>query len=98
MNYTVLNNGWYQIAFEIPHEQYGIYRDAIVLSPSDYASITEDQVEAMKQGRFNDWVAALQPTLTTTEEEVALKLADQFDLSNPEQRRLFRQSLKNGVS
>jgi hypothetical protein len=97
MEYTILDNGWYQIKFEVPHEQYGTYCDALVLSPSDYAALTENQIEAMKQERFDNWLTSFQATLTESEQEKILSLVAQFDLSDTEQYRLFLRSLKGEV-
>ena len=43
-----------KIDFEIPNEKYGTYRDALYL-PEDHG-MTDEQIEAMKQERYNNWV------------------------------------------
>lgn len=47
-----------RIEFEFTHDIYGLYRDALNL-PDDH-SFTEDELSAMKQQRFNNWVAYLE--------------------------------------
>ena len=43
-----------KIDFEIPNEKYGTYRDALYL-PEDHG-MTDEQIEAMKQERYNNWL------------------------------------------
>jgi hypothetical protein len=50
------------IPFEITQDEY-TFRDAIVLPEG--VTMTEDEIETMKQQRFDDWV-----TLITTVEEI----------------------------
>jgi hypothetical protein len=45
-----------KIDFEIVKDGY-VYRDAIVL-PDDH-SVTDDQIEAMRQARFDAWYAVV---------------------------------------
>jgi hypothetical protein len=40
--------------------QYGIFSDAIVLQPND-KTLTNDEIEAMKQQRLNDWIISVTP-------------------------------------
>jgi len=39
--------------------QYGVFSDAIVL-PDDHM-LTDDEIEAMKQQRLENWIAAVTP-------------------------------------
>jgi hypothetical protein len=57
MAVNTLDNGWIQDVFQFSHEQYGAYCDAIVLPPEEYNALTADQLAAMKQARFDNWVA-----------------------------------------
>jgi hypothetical protein len=43
-----------KIDFEIQNEKYGVYRDALYLAEDH--GMTDDQIEAMKQERYNNWV------------------------------------------
>jgi hypothetical protein len=38
--------------------QYGVYRDALYLE--DNHSFTEQEIEAMKQDRVNNWIAVIE--------------------------------------
>jgi hypothetical protein len=43
-----------KIDFEIKHETYGTYRDAIYLQEDH--SLSDAEIEAMKQERYNNWL------------------------------------------
>jgi len=43
-----------KIDFEIPNEKYGAYRDALHLAEDH--GLSEAQIEAMKQERYNNWL------------------------------------------
>lgn len=47
-----------KIDFEFQSE-FGVFRDAIVLL--DDHTMTIEEIEAMKQKRFNDWLIAITP-------------------------------------
>ena len=47
-----------KIDFEFIHPVHGKFRDALNLS-NDH-SFSEDEIEAMKQSRFNNWVAVVE--------------------------------------
>jgi hypothetical protein len=34
-----------------------ILRDALVMSPADYEALTADEIAAMKQARYDNWIA-----------------------------------------
>lgn len=46
-----------KIDFEITDEVYGVFRDAIVL-PDDHG-LSDAEIEAMKQARFDAWYAVV---------------------------------------
>ena len=55
-----------QIIFEKLHDTYGTFRDALYL-PEDH-SLTEAEIESMKQQRFDSWIDAInQPPIETIE-------------------------------
>ena len=37
--------------------QYGVFSDALILTESEAAALTEADIEAMKQQRLNNWLA-----------------------------------------
>ena len=43
-----------KIDFEIQNEKYGVYRDALHL-PENHG-LSDEQIEAMKQERYNNWI------------------------------------------
>lgn len=43
-----------KIDFEIQNEKYGVYRDALHL-PENHG-LSDEQIEAMKQERYNNWL------------------------------------------
>ena len=43
-----------KIDFEITHETYGVYRDALYL-PEDH-ELSDEQIKALQQERFDNWV------------------------------------------
>jgi hypothetical protein len=55
MTITVLDNGWISDSFTIGESP--PYNDAIVMPPDQYNALTFDQIEAMKQERYDSWVA-----------------------------------------
>jgi hypothetical protein len=59
MSINVLENGWIQDSFELTHDVYGVYRDALVMDPEEYNALTEEQIAAMKQQRLDNWVAVI---------------------------------------
>lgn len=55
-----------QIIFEKTNDTYGTFRDALYL-PDDH-SLTEAEIESMKQQRFDSWIDAInQPSVETIE-------------------------------
>ena len=57
-----------KIDFEIPNEKYGVYRDALHL-PEDHG-MTDAQIEAMKQERYDNWLDAVENPPVVEEPEV----------------------------
>ena len=57
MTITVLDNGWISDSFTIGESP--PYNDAIVMPPDQYNALTLDQIEAMKQERYDSWVAMI---------------------------------------
>lgn len=41
--------------------KYGVFSDALILSDDELASLTADQIEAMKQQRLSNWLAIFEP-------------------------------------
>lgn len=50
----ILENGWFKFDFEKTDGTY-TFRDAIHLPPDH--NLTEDEIEAMKQQRFDNWLS-----------------------------------------
>jgi hypothetical protein len=55
-----------QIIFEFP-TQYGVFRDALHL-PDDHG-LSDEQLDAMKQERVDNWLAAVIPQSSEEEAE-----------------------------
>ena len=55
MTITVMDNGWISDSFTIGGPP--SYTDAIVMPPDQYNALTADQIEVMKQERYDKWVA-----------------------------------------
>jgi hypothetical protein len=56
-----------KLDFEI-ETQYGIYRDALYLD--DNHSFTEQEIEAMKQQRVDNWIAVIESPPGPESEEI----------------------------
>ena len=54
-----------QIIFEF-ETQYGVFRDALHL-PDDH-TLTDDEIQAMKQQRLDNWIAIVSAPPTPSEE------------------------------
>ena len=65
MEYNVLDNGWYQIPFT-KTDGVNTLSDALVITPEDYATLTQDTFDAIAQQRFDNWIAVI----TTSSEEI----------------------------
>lgn len=57
MTITVMDNGWISDSFTIGGPP--SYTGAIVMPPDQYNALTADQIEAMKQERYDKWVAMI---------------------------------------
>lgn len=55
MSVTKLENGMISDMFSFDSE-YGQYIDAIVIPEQEYAVLTADEIYAMKQQQFDNWV------------------------------------------
>lgn len=55
MTITVMDNGWISDSFTIGGPP--SYTGAIVMPPDQYNALTADQIEVMKQERYDKWVA-----------------------------------------
>jgi len=69
----ILENGMVKIDFTKSNGRYS-YSDALIFTQEDYAALTEDQIEAMKQARFDKWYAII--TYVPTPEEIAAAQAE----------------------
>lgn len=59
------------IRFEFVHPVYGVYKDALCL-PDDH-SFTDSEIEAMKQQRYDNWVAYIEtPPVEQSIEEMSI--------------------------
>lgn len=58
MAIKVLEDGRIADEFEIG-EQPHVLRDALVMRVSDYDSFTPDEIAAMKQARYEKWIAII---------------------------------------
>ena len=56
MAIKMLEDGRIADEFEIGEEPY-ILKDALVMRVSDYDSFTPEQIVAMKQARYDNWIA-----------------------------------------
>lgn len=68
MAVTVLENGWISDSFQMGSDPY-FFSDAIVLPPDQYNALTPDQIQSMKQQRYDNWyaiVTAPSPDLAPT--------------------------------
>jgi hypothetical protein len=53
-----LEDGRIADEFEIGDEP-RVLKDALVMLPDDYAALTPDEVQAMKQSRYDNWIAII---------------------------------------
>ena len=58
MTLTVLPTGYVSDEFEYPHGDV-VFRDALVMTESEYAALTATEINDMKLRRFADWVAVV---------------------------------------
>lgn len=55
---TQRSDGWWSIYYEKTYNDL-IFRDAIVLSPIEYTTMSETQLSDLMQIKFDNWVALL---------------------------------------
>jgi hypothetical protein len=53
-----LEDGRIADEFEIGEEPH-VLRDALVMLPTDYAAYTPEEIAAMKQKRYDNWIAII---------------------------------------
>ena len=58
MAIKILESGLMADEFEIGTEPY-VLKDALVMRVSDYDSFTPDEIAAMKQARYDNWIAII---------------------------------------
>ena len=56
MGIVYLEDGRLADEFKIGTEPY-VLSDALVMRPEDYALLTTDEIAAMKQARYDNWIA-----------------------------------------
>jgi len=56
MGIVYLEDGRLADEFDIGTEPY-VLKDALVMRPEDYALLTADEIAAMKQTRYDNWIA-----------------------------------------
>jgi len=70
MAIKVLEDGRIADEFEIGEEPH-ILKDALVMRVSDYDSFTPEEIQAMKQARYDNWIAIINaPPVEVPVEEV----------------------------
>jgi len=70
MALTALPDGYISDDFEFPYGTV-VFSDALVLPATVYNSMTQAEIEAMKQKRFDDWVALIEaPPVVTDDQEI----------------------------
>jgi len=68
MPIEILESGLLSDSFQIGEDPF-ILKDALVMRVSDYDSFTPEEIQAMKQTRYDNWYAIV--TAPTTEEPTA---------------------------
>jgi hypothetical protein len=53
-----LEDGRIADEFEIGEEPH-VLRDALVMRPQDYEALTPEEIQAMKQRRYDNWIAII---------------------------------------
>jgi hypothetical protein len=53
-----LDDGRIADEFEMGEEPH-VLRDALVMPPADYEALTADEIAAMKQARYDNWIALI---------------------------------------
>ena len=59
MTINTREDGLIEDVFEFPHEVYGTFRDALVMTSEEYNALSEAQISSMKQERFDKWSALM---------------------------------------
>lgn len=58
MGIVYLEDGRIADEFEIGEEPH-VLKDALVMRPSEYEKLTPDDIQAMKQRRYDNWIAII---------------------------------------
>lgn len=58
MEYLTLENGMISIPFEKTDGRL-TFKDAVIMLPNDFARLTSDDIEAIMQQRFDNWLAII---------------------------------------
>lgn len=58
MTVSILENGLVSDVFEMGEAPL-LFRDALVMTQAEYNSLTPDQIAAMKQQRYDNWIAII---------------------------------------
>jgi len=68
MAIVYLDDGSLSDRFEIGTEPF-VLKDALVMHPDAYAALTEDEIAAMKQARYDNWLAIVTAPATDLPQE-----------------------------
>jgi hypothetical protein len=60
MTVTTLENGQISDAFSF-ETAYGRFSDALVMTPDEYAALTTEDIDTLKQARLDRWLAIFIP-------------------------------------
>jgi len=58
MDYELLENGWYKMAFTKSNDVYTLV-DALVLSPDEFANLTPKSFDLITQQRFDNYISTI---------------------------------------
>ena len=59
MAITTMDNGWVSDSFSFD-SPYGVFGDSLCMPQEQYDALTADEIAAMKQARFDNWVAIIE--------------------------------------
>lgn len=59
MSITTMDNGWVSDSFSFD-SPYGMFCDALCMPQEQYDALTADEIAAMKQARFDNWIAVIE--------------------------------------
>ena len=61
MAITILENGWVSDSFQMGKEPL-IYGDALVMPAEEYNMLTEEQIQTLKNERYQNWLQIINGT------------------------------------